>query len=354
MRRAVVATVVAALVSTATATAHAQQFPPPPEGDLDPSICFGRAAQQADNGRLIGYRPRTRYLSSIRPDGTGLRRVTKPPSGYGDFYPAPSPDGRELAFVRAYLPNRDARPIRLMVANLRTGSTRTVLPDVFDLFIPAWSPDGQWLTGGTEVQSGAGFQIRRTVLIRPDGTGKRYLDAGGYLVRNGSWSPNGRCFAGQALYQGRGPQDPYSADAGFGIVGSVSGDINTYVLGGPCPRPWRACTGMLPTDGAQRPHYPVWTANGRAFLFMRGLFRQVPQTRFAWPDAFDVIKLPFAPTESGGVIIGRAAHPHLSPDGKRIVAYSERRKRYAVHRAGGRFVRQLPRFGVYAWAPVRR
>ena len=85
MRRAVVVTVVAALFSTAAATAHAQQFPPPPQGDLNTSICHGRAAHRADNGRLIGYRPRTHYLSSIRPDGTGLRRVTKPPSGYGDF-----------------------------------------------------------------------------------------------------------------------------------------------------------------------------------------------------------------------------------------------------------------------------
>ena len=98
----------------------------------------------------------------------------------------------------------------------------------------------------------------------------------------------------------------------------------------------------------------MWTTDGRAFLFLRGLFRDMPQTRFAWPDALDVIKLPLAPSERGGVVIARAGHPQLSPDGRRIVAYSERRKRYAIYRAGSRFVRQLPRFGVYAWAPVGR
>jgi Tol biopolymer transport system component len=347
-------TLVAALVSTIVATARAQTFPPPPEGGLNPSVCFGGSSQRADNGRLIGYRARTQYLSSIRPDGTGLRRVTRPPSGYGDFYPAASPDGRSIAFVRAYLPNRDARPIRLMLANLRTGRTSTVLPDVFDLFVPAWSPDGRWLTGGTEVESGAGFQVRRTILIRPDGTDKRYLDAGGYLVRNGSWSPNGRCFAGHALYQGRGPQDPYTADAGFAIVGVTNGEVNTYFPAGPCPRGWSACSGMLPTDGAARPGYMVWARDGRAFFFMRGLFREPPRSRGTWPDAFDVIKLPFAPSESGGVAVPRAAHPHLSPDGSRIVAYSERRKRYTIFRMSGRVVRQLPRFSVYDWAPAPR
>ncbi len=321
---------------------------------MDTRICHGRSSQQAENGRLIGYRPRTYHLSSIRPDGTGVRRVTRPPSGYGDYYPAPSPDGRHVAFVRAYRSNIEARPIHLMVTNVRTGRTRTVLGDVFNLFSPAWSPDGRWLSGGTEVEHGAGVETRRTVLIRPDGTGKRHLDAGGYLVRNGTWSPNGRCFAGHALYQARGLQDPYTGDAGLAIVGFDGGEVNTYAPAGPCRSGWRICSGMLPTDGAQRPSYTVWSADGRSFLFMRGLFRDVPKTRFAWPDAFDVVALPLAPSARGGMVIARAAHPHLSPDGKLIVAYSEQRKRYAVYRAGGRFVRQLPRFGVYAWAPAPR
>ncbi len=101
--------VAVALAGVAAATASAQFTPPPPQGDLDLDICRERASPAPENGRLIGLERRRPGLSGMRPDGSGLRRITTPPRGYTDYYPAASPDGRSVAFLRVWTPNADGR-----------------------------------------------------------------------------------------------------------------------------------------------------------------------------------------------------------------------------------------------------
>ena len=83
-------------------------------------------------------------------DGSGLflistatrerRRLTSPPASIvGDHYPAISPDGRNLAFVRSYNLNQDD----LYVASLENGEPQRLTRDSRDILGVAWTPDGR-------------------------------------------------------------------------------------------------------------------------------------------------------------------------------------------------------------------
>jgi TolB protein len=63
----------------------------------------GAAGAQPRNGLIAFMRPGTvgEYdIWVVRPDGTGLRRVTESPANRSDYYPDWSPDGSALLFER--------------------------------------------------------------------------------------------------------------------------------------------------------------------------------------------------------------------------------------------------------------
>ncbi len=244
-----------------------------------------------------------------------------------------------------------------MTVNLRSRRTRVVAPDTFRMFIATWSPDGRWLTAGTEIEFAPDRETRRAVVVRPDGTGKRYLDTGGYLFEDGAWSPNGRCVAGRATFQARGPTDPYTGSAGLGIVHARGGRPNTTGLPRPpCPLGWWGCASWLPGQGSRNePTYMLWSANGQAFIGLRALLREEPMApATAWPDRFDIVQWPLAKSAHGGMLIPRADLPRPSPDARLIAAYFQRLKAYAIFRRDGRLVRRIRDFGINAWAPAPR
>jgi hypothetical protein len=359
MRR-VITTIAAVTVSGSIAgVALAQSNPPPPAGGFNTSVCHGRGAHPPKNGRLIGQYRKKLALYSVGADGSGSRRVTHPPKFFGDYYPAPSPDGRSVAFLRLYQPNVDARPIRLMVVNLRTHKTRVIRSHLFEEYAPAWSPDGHWITAGVDVHTTKTpqTQTRETMLIHPDGSGLHALDASGFLLLDGSWSPNGRCFAALARYQDRGPASAYTGDAGLAVLAAAGGQPNTFYPPVPCPSAgWAFCASNVPSLGANSPNYVNWTNDGRGLLTLRGLFRTPPSGPSASPDRIDVARSGLSESAPGKVLVSKALIPHLSPDGRFTVAFSLSRHRgYAVFRRDGKLVNRLDRkFYPAAWAPAPR
>lgn len=144
-------------------------------------------------------------LFSVRPDGTGLARLTEPDASY--LSPAVSPDGSRIAFVRfvdgsepprtvheaIYLMRADGSDIREL---LTTGEPKPI--SVSQL---AWSPDGSQIAfirtfyiGHSESDFGHELWI-----MGADGSGPhRVVDR---QIESFSWSPDGTriAFAEQGL-----------------------------------------------------------------------------------------------------------------------------------------------------------
>jgi hypothetical protein len=329
-----------ALLGTQTG---AQAQGPPPFGGFDTTACHGRAAHPLSNGRLIVRKPGDRLsLFSVRPDGSGLRRVTRPPGGHADNYPAAAPDGRRISFLRERtLYDGHARVI---VHDLATGREHEVLPDAADPFHPApmarpvafsptWSPDGRWIAI-------SGLDFPGTVLVHPDGTGAKALDTGQWLLQQISWSPNGRCVAGIATWR-RGAGSHFDG-GGFAIVGAGGGRPNLFL---PDFCPAAAC--------AEEPEVTVrrWTADGRGLISALGVADDFNATSF---DDVHLIRMGLS-GRGARLIAKHLTLPVVSPDGRLVAgAQKGRVSNTRILTSRGRQVRRLRKLLVLAWMPRRR
>ncbi len=165
---------------------------------------------------------------TVRPDGTGLRRIT---DGSGDLVePAISPDGSRIAYHQVY---GDAH-----VINLDGTSQRDLGFLLGDL---SWSPDGGYLVG-SDWAEGGGYNsdlwiysfatgLRTKITNRPDGTAFTWP----------AWSPDGAHIAASFLTNNQWDIVVMNAD-GSGIAN---------------------LTGDWPSDE----YTPSWTPDGQFVLF---------------------------------------------------------------------------------------
>jgi len=170
-----------------------------PAGDR---IAFGVGVNQPRPGQYGSA-----WISTIRPDGTGLRRLTR---GDGNqHFPSWSPDGRQLV-VRSALPTSKG----LTIVDAESGRTTLVTPDTGTDNLPAWSPDGQWIL----------FTSRRDgdweiYAIHPDGAGLRRLTTSAGNDAHAAWSADGRWIAFGSARRG------FRDEGARGLGGQSAADI---------------------------------------------------------------------------------------------------------------------------------
>jgi hypothetical protein len=138
------------------------------------------AAYPGANGR-IAFDRTDGYIYSVRPDGTGLRRL-----GPGAF-PAYSPDGKRIAFISAF--NGGVWTMNANGTNRQRVGTVTSYQSA-----PTWSPNGKQLAfassgprlGIYALRSSSPYGIVKRIEATPPGN-----DSFGYFDLSPAWATNG-------------------------------------------------------------------------------------------------------------------------------------------------------------------
>lgn len=136
---------------------------------------------------------------TIRPDGSGLRRLT--PSGSPGEQPNWSPDGRQLVFGSI----RDG--VRQLYLMKPDGSGVVALPGTINGFLAAFSPDGRRLLFGA--QDTRPSMHYRVFVMRPDGSERRQLGDSTKSNEDPRWTVDGeRVVFTQVPLLERQPDEP--------------------------------------------------------------------------------------------------------------------------------------------------
>lgn len=135
-----------------------------------------------------------------------------------------SPDGRQLAWMRG--------DEGLCLRSLPDGPVRVLSAKGHRDLAPAWSPDGRWIAF-EHIQATDDAAPSGIYLVRPDGSGERFLAAGG---------------------------DPAWAPGGTGLL-YTAGDLYLDPLDGAAAHP---LTRTAETESA-----PAWSPDGHTLAFLR-------------------------------------------------------------------------------------
>lgn len=114
----------------------------------------------------------------------------------GDDEPVYSPDGSEVAFIRAFGPFENDVPsdCGLWIGNPAAGKTKQLTSNVAcdREYFPRWSPDGSQLTYWRWREDGAGQTTGTAVfVIDADGANERQLTEWNTFAGDPDWSPDG-------------------------------------------------------------------------------------------------------------------------------------------------------------------
>lgn len=138
-----------------------------------------------------GTNPGDGDLYVVRPDGTGLRRITSTP-GVAEYSPTWSPDGTRLAYVRTHGGCFCLHEIVVVDPSTGAESLSTEVPDGEGAFAPlssslTWSPDG----GSMLFIAGSEHSSSSLVVDLQAGTWLAITE-GDAAIFKARWSPDGR------------------------------------------------------------------------------------------------------------------------------------------------------------------
>jgi TolB protein len=181
-------------------------------------LCVHAAEAAPSRAGLIAFSLRGRddntaiYL--VRPDGTGLRQVTRPQvrQGYGgDSGPVWSPNGRRLAFERD-LPEWGVDRFQVHVIRANGRDERTLTAGPYDV-MPTWSPDSRRLAF---VRLVIGDAVTISTIYEVTLSGQTSELVAGDADVSPAWSPDGRQLAFTRLV-GTRPQLFVADASGSGV-----------------------------------------------------------------------------------------------------------------------------------------
>ena len=138
------------------------------------------------------YRPSD--IWTVRPDGSGLRRLTRVPEGVTAALPAWSPRGGSIVYQTN--PNGD-HELWAMGAH-GAGKHRIAGARGYDYVTPSWSPDGRKIVF-SRCDKPFGFVLSCTIAtVNADGSGLRILFDGKRIHSRPVFSPDGKTIAFQS------------------------------------------------------------------------------------------------------------------------------------------------------------
>ncbi len=220
----------------------------------DGLIAFTRA-EGSEHGQL--------YL--VRPDGSGLRRITHRRHGAGGA--SWSPDGRRILFSST--PRRGG--VQVFVKRLG-GGVRQLTRGRDTYAYPAWSPSGKRIVAVRGHVARDGFQYESVVTMRADGSRKRAIYSGGRLSTSyPAWSPDGRSIAFVHT-----------------DIGGTGADPTIYVV----PAAGGAATQVTDVGSQDQPD---WSPDGRLIAYAYGSSSPPRRSASSGPTAPATRRSPAAP-----------------------------------------------------------
>lgn len=197
-------------------------------------------------------------ILTIAPDGSGLSPLLGP-EGW-DSYPAWSPHGDRLLFVRTTQGSSDAGDFVSELCIVQpdgTGLARIMRADWVTIR-PAWSPDGKKVV----FASTAHERIYNLYVINIDGTGLAKITDGPLHKEMPAWSPDGRLIAYVTPIEHEMPRAAHSLGHAIWVM-NADGTHQRQL-----------------TEGRESDDFPAWSRDGSKILFTRGLEDQsVPAGR---------------------------------------------------------------------------
>jgi Tol biopolymer transport system component len=150
-------------------------------------------------------------IYTVSNDGSDLRRLT---GALDAGSPAWSPDGKQIAFVRANWRGNYERSLWVMDAD---GSAQQALVTHGPVGAPSWSPDGTQLAFGAD---GRGMWVLDVATLR---LRRLPFGADGWFAPSGPrWSADGAHLLVGAIKKGPGPDD-YTRTTGLFTMDAVTG-----------------------------------------------------------------------------------------------------------------------------------